>query len=175
MNYYQAKPNKPFHLSVAAIIIDDNNEVLCQHYNQLNSWNNIYWLMHSTVNPYETLEQALSRGLAEENGISAKVITFIGVKDYKSNWFGEINQETEVTKSIAYFIVKYLGEDKSLINIENPGSKSNLEKLSISEAKQKMKSQALKYNNLELDESGMLERAEKYLENYTEESFSELA
>jgi len=156
MNYYQASSTKPFHLSVGAIVLDENGNILCEHYDKLNEWEDIYWLMHSTINPNETLEQALHRGLKEEMGVTGEIISFVGVHNYKSEWFGETSSPVEVTKSIAYFTVRLISADESLKSQDNSAYNSRVVALTKKELIQKMKIQYQKYLIDELDESRVL-------------------
>ena len=79
-NYYDNLHNDlPVHLSVGAVLVNDQGQVCCHHYDRhYDGMENIYILMRETVEPGETLEEAVHRGLREEWGTSATIKNYIG-------------------------------------------------------------------------------------------------
>ena len=105
MNYFQASPEHPYHLSVGAIPLQAKNYVYCLYWKEKHSVKNVYSLMTETVNPNETIETGLRRGLFEEMGISGRIKCFVGSVVAKGEWFGKTDQTFLVEKTTLYFMV----------------------------------------------------------------------
>ena len=62
--------------------------------------------MRETIEPNETIEKTINRGLMEEFGMIGNLIHYIGSIVANDEWFGEIKQPTIVEKTTLYFLVK---------------------------------------------------------------------
>jgi hypothetical protein len=163
-NYFQGNSEHPQHLSVGAVLINDKKEICVHHFNNpellKGYWTDeglvdFYLLMRETVEPNETLEHALARGLMEEFGVTAELKDYIG--SIQSHF---LHKDVEVEKTTLYFlcllktqdISKRTGdiESKTLIEWRVPGFLIP-----------KMKEQTIKYKRTDVDESSILERVGK--------------
>jgi ADP-ribose pyrophosphatase YjhB (NUDIX family) len=78
-NYFRSTKERPFHISVGAVIFNDKGELLCRHFtNYQGRPMDIYILPTETLEQNETLEQALHRGIHEEVGAKADIKGFLG-------------------------------------------------------------------------------------------------
>lgn len=88
-NYFQGNSKHPQHISVGAVVLNDKNEICCHHFDSRinkfigywkdNGLEDFYILMRETIEPNETLEHALHRGLMEEFGVEAELLDYIGL------------------------------------------------------------------------------------------------
>ncbi len=164
-NYFRAAPDKPYHLSIAAVIFDENFEkVLCHHLDKVGHIEDIYVLMRESMEPNENFEDALHLGAREEFGATIEIIDYIGSSVAVDDWFGEINKTTKVEKTTLYFISKLLTqEDSKRVDDGTAESKSTLLWLSPDDLIEKMNNQFQKYNINNINESEMLKRAKEYI------------
>ena len=79
--YYQnsnaPKPNKPNHIGVTAILLNNNNQLLLENRSDSNRWA----LIGGGLKIDETLEQCLKREVYEETGLIITNYTFIDICD----------------------------------------------------------------------------------------------
>jgi len=64
LHYFVGQKKSPFHLSVGAIVMNGKTEIYCHHLLNVRGKMDAYLLMRETVEPNETLENALRRGLS---------------------------------------------------------------------------------------------------------------
>lgn len=104
-NIYRATNSSPRHLSVGAVVFNDRNQVLANHYSKFGHLENIYTLMSQTHTPDTTLEQTLKVGLLKEFNIETDLsnIQYLGSRQYSDKWFEE--SPTVVEKTVLYFRV----------------------------------------------------------------------
>lgn len=158
VNPYQATPKSPYHLSVGAIVYREDGQFLVHHFMKpVRGFTDYYHLMNESVDPKETPEQALHRGLMEEFGIVAKIIAFLGSDQFefdqdKFHWF----------KTTLYFLVKYSGEHSSGRNGPDEESFSNLEWHDGDFLIGRMKEQHTRIR-ADFDQSPAIVRAKRYL------------
>lgn len=113
-NYYGATPDRPYHLSVGAVVLNADNDVICLHYPSIDGIKDIYKLPTGTVHKGETLEDTLHRRCREELGCSVKIITFLGTQITRDVWWGELGTPTPMEKSVMFFLAKAVTEDSKL-------------------------------------------------------------
>lgn len=163
MNYFSATPNKPFHLSVGAVVLTKDNKVLCHYLKKINELSEIYLLMRESIELSETMEETLNRGLMEEFGAKAEIITYIGSIVINEKWFGEIKKEVTVEKTTLYFLVKLISQDNALREKDDRESSSEIVDMDIDKLIEKMKDQIKRYKIPSLDESKILIDTKKYI------------
>ncbi len=153
-NYFRATPNNPFHLSIGAIIFNnDYSKVLCHYIKKIGHVTDIYVLMRESIEPNETFADALFRGAKEEFGAEIEVLDFAGTILSVDKWFGEIDKETEVEKTTLYFVCKLINQDNSKRVDDNTAeSKSKLVWLTPDDLISKQKEQFEKYGVTNIDE-----------------------
>lgn len=163
INYFQARPNKPAHLSIGAVVVNENKEILVHHHVKIAHFEDIYLLMRETVEVGESYEQTINRGLMEEFGATGEIITFLGSRAPEDMWFGEINQPTLVQKTTIYFLVQLKGIDESQRKQDDPESGSKLVWKKPEELATLMQTQGIKYKLNDIDESTIVQKAQNYL------------
>jgi ADP-ribose pyrophosphatase YjhB (NUDIX family) len=162
-NYFQGNSKHPQHISVGVVLINDKNEICCHHFDSQKSdfegyWKdqgleNFYILMRETIEPGETLEKALHRGLMEEFGTEAELVDYIGsIQSYFKS------KGVEIEKTTLYFICKLINQDLGKRSTGDVEFESQIEWQTADFLISKMKEQSLKYGRTDIDESSILER-----------------
>lgn len=150
-NYYDRVDNElPVHLSVGAVLVNDKGQVCCHYFDRF--WDgieDIYLLMRETVEPGETLEQAVHRGLMEEWGVTAEIKNYIG--SIKSD-FPAANGE-RVQKTTLYFLCQLKSQEIEKRQADDFESVSKVEWLDPKILRQSMATQPARYNRTDIDES----------------------
>ena len=118
-NYFGLTLDRPFHLSVGGIALDQTGNVYCLHYPQIDELKDIYVLPNKTLRKEETLEAALRRGMRAEIGCEIEIITFLGTLVTQDSWCGEINQPISMEKSVVFFLAKAVTFDAKIAQAEN--------------------------------------------------------
>ena len=170
-NYFQGNSEHPRHISVGAIVLNDKNEICCHHFDSQKTYFKGYWkdqgledfyiLMRETVEPKETLENNLHRGLLEEFGMEAELIDYIG--SIQSHFK---NNEVEIEKTTLYFLCKLKNQDLNKRSSGDVEFESQIEWQTADFLILKMKEQALKYGRTDIDESKILEKLKISSKNY---------
>ncbi len=99
LHYFIGTKRSPYHFSVGAVVFNSKGEIYCHHFPKDNTHLDFFLLMRETVKPYESLEEALARGLKEEFGVMARVVGYLGsLESSFQNWEG-----VRVQKTTLYF------------------------------------------------------------------------
>jgi len=166
-NYFQGNSKHPQHLSVGAVIVNEKNDVCCHHFlpNTLTGYwadeakkvgaydREFYLLMRETLNPNETIEQALSRGMMEEFGIEGEMIDYIGSIQSHFKHDG-----AEVEKTTVYFLCRMISQDLAKRDVSDIEGTTLVEWHTPEFLIPKMKEQATTFARTDVDESSILER-----------------
>ncbi len=162
-NYFQGNSEHPKHISVGAIVLNDKNEICCHHFDSVKTDFQGYWkeqhledfyiLMRETVEPNETLESALHRGLMEEFGIEAEFVDYVG--SIQSHFQ---SKRVEIEKTTLYFLCKLKSQDLSKRGSGDVEDQSQIEWHTADFLVPKMKKQSQKYGRTDIDESKILEK-----------------
>lgn len=164
-NYYIGDRVYPFHLSVGAVVYDDEKRIAINHFkNVLNSPQSFYLLMRETLCPDESLEQGVARGLKEELGIIGKIEGYLGcIVSSFPNWEGVV-----VEKTTLYFLVKKQFQDPNLRVIKEIsqyfGKEPIADWLPISDLINLSREQGITLSRSDFDESGIITRARAVLD-----------
>jgi len=163
-NYFIGNKTRPFHLSVGAVVLNDNDQLLCYHFVIPKDKKEMYSLMRETVEPTTSLEDNLRKGLMEEFGVQALIIGFLGtIESHFENWEG-----VEVQKTTIYFLCR-LDKSRPLVKPSKPGifegETGHIEWHEIHFLIEKMKNQFDLYQKTDYDESIILENTLHYLNN----------
>ena len=161
MNYFQRSPERPQHISVGAVMRNAEGHVLVHHFPAgaaRGYWagadiTDFYILMRETLEPNETLEGALARGLAEEFNAVASLDSYLG--SIVANW-----EEKGVTyqKTTLYFLCTYQKEAGERRDLSDAEGDSELVWKAAEELIPLMHAQKERFNREDLDESAILER-----------------
>jgi len=90
-NFYQHNKSQPFHISVGAVLFNENYEICTHHFFterlpdnlkfHAGGLNEYYHLVRESLENNETLESAVLRGVHEEFGVVGEVDKYIGAKE----------------------------------------------------------------------------------------------
>jgi ADP-ribose pyrophosphatase YjhB (NUDIX family) len=100
-NYFRSTKERPFHISVGAVVVNDAHKLLCKHFTNFHGRPvNMFLFPTETLEPHESLEQALHRGLKEEVGVTADIRGYIGT----SVGFA-VSGDKVFEKTVLYFLL----------------------------------------------------------------------
>lgn len=161
-NYFQGTIQNPYHISIGAVVRNDRGEICCHYFEHFShagfgAFEHFYLLMRETIEPGETIEDCLSRGLREEFGIQAKLRSYIGsiVSHFP-------REHTEIEKTTLYFLCDLVSFDESQRKADDPEAGSAIVWLPLSALILKMKEQGARIGREDVDESAILERLVGY-------------
>lgn len=156
-NHFKYSKENPTHLSVGAVVINDKNEVLCHYFEETPKWKlkNIYMLMRETIEPDETIESAIHRGLMEEFGVTGEITGYLG--PIISHFYSK-RLDDNIEKTTIYFLVKLIKLDESKRDPNDPEFASQIQWYKPEFLIPKMKEQGKHPGRSDLDESSILER-----------------
>lgn len=160
MNYFRGQESAPYHLSVGAVILDEQNRVACLHFStdDHGTKGEAYLLMRETVEQGETLAEAVRRGIKEEIGVEAEIQDFIGTI---ISHFGF--RTTIVEKTTLYFLCKALFKEAKPEPNNAFEASGILEWRSIDFLIEQGKKQAAHFQRDDIDESTILECVQKLM------------
>jgi ADP-ribose pyrophosphatase YjhB (NUDIX family) len=154
-NYYDNLDNElPVHLSVGAVLVNDKGQVCCHYYDRYyDVLDNVYILMRETVEPGETLEAAVYRGLKEEWGATAVITNYIGSI---VSTFPSYSESKPIQKTTIYFLCHLESqavEDRQPDKFEDSSTIEWLDPKILAAA---MESQAARLKRTDMDESSII-------------------
>lgn len=163
INYFQGNSKHPQHVSVGAVLVNEKGEICCHHFDSSKGKFEGYWeeqglddfyiLMRETIEPGETLEEALERGLLEEFGAEAEIIDYIG--SIQSHFE---SKKVVVEKTTLYFLCNLKSQDLKKRSSGDVEFESQIEWQTADFLIPKMKEQSAKYGRTDIDESSILEK-----------------
>jgi hypothetical protein len=165
VNHFSHSANSPFHLSVGAVLIDESHKVACHFFENIadsktgDIYKDTYILMRETLEPNETLEQAVARGLAEEFGAKGEIMDFIGAQSISFQ-----RENYQFYKTTLYFLVQLTSIDVSKRLSNDPEGGSEIQWQDIDFLIGKMNAQVPPDYREDMNESDVLARAESMLE-----------
>ena len=160
-NIFQASKEFPFHISVGVVLSNPEGLICCHYYKKADlpieseGKSNLYLLMRETLNPNETLESAIARGLSEEFGVIGELKTYLG--SIVSTFPLRISK-IPVQKTTLYFHVEmktFKPEQRDKDEIESKSEIQWLEPLALRDL---FVEQGKKYDRSDLDESSVIQR-----------------
>lgn len=152
---------QPFHLSVGALLFDDDLRICVHHFQTRKlpedkqyhggNLNEFYILMRESVEGEENLFQAVHRGLSEEFGATGTIERFLGTIDCSVTTPRHTFQKTTLYHAVR---LKELGE-RPLYDEE---STSNMEWHAPKDLLPLLEEQARRTDKMELDERVIIQR-----------------
>ena len=151
----------PYHLSVGAVVFNKEGKIGCHHFKEGarsktfgKIKDDIYILMRETMEPNESIEEALQRGLLEEFGAEAELVNYIG------SIVSQFNSERvkNIQKTTIYFLMKLVDIDENKRAFDDDEYESSIEWKDIDFPVNKMKRQRKLLGRSDADESLVLER-----------------
>lgn len=161
LNYFQGSSTQPYHLSVGAVVMNDKEEICCHYFgkkvpgSKYGDCEDFYLLMRETIEPNESIEEALSRGLKEEFGMKAELKKYLGTLE--SYWMS--GEDVKINKTTLYFLCKLESFDLKNRKENDPEIFSIVQWVPLKDLIVKMREQGKRFGEYStLDESKILER-----------------
>jgi hypothetical protein len=99
-SHFQHTPDSPYHLSAGALVYDSHNRVLVHVFT-----GGIYTLIRETIEPNESIEAAIHRGIGEEAGSTAELVRYLGAI---TGTVRNVSSGVEFEKTVLYFAARLL-------------------------------------------------------------------
>lgn len=165
-NYFGATIDRPYHLSVGGVILDENNNVYCLYYPHIDHLNNIYVLPNKTVKPGETLEETLKRGAMSELGCEIEPITFLGTLAVKDVWWAELGTPTAMEKSVLFFLARATHFSQEIIQADSKNLNCEIQIKPFDFLIESMKKLQVKDGMRDFDQLEIVIRARDWVTNH---------
>lgn len=158
--FFQANKTRPYHLSIGAVLFNEEGLIACHHFKEILGHKDIYILMRESMENDETPIMTLHRGLKEEFGATANPIAFLGcLSGYLPN--PHLSFE-KTTLYIACQLINWHPENRAA---EDPEACSELEWIEPHALIALMKEQGIRFQHrVDADESEMIKRALPYIQ-----------
>jgi hypothetical protein len=154
-SFFQASQKQPYHLSIGAVLFDQEGRIACHHFHEIFGHKDIYILMRESMEDEETPLQTLHRGLKEEFGATAVPIAFLGaLSGYLPD--GRLPFD-KTTLYIACELLEWNPEER---DAADPEASSTIEWIEPETLITLMQEQGIRFNHrVDADESEMIMRA----------------
>jgi len=157
--FFQASSTQPYHLSIGAVLFNEEGLIACHHFKEILGHKDIYILMRESMENDETPLMTLHRGLQEEFGATASPIAFLGCL---SGYLPDKHLPFE--KTTLYVVAQVIDWNPENRNADDPEACSMIEWLGADVLIELMKEQGNRfYHRVDADESEMIRRALPYL------------
>jgi hypothetical protein len=158
--FFQASKKQPYHLSVGAVLFDQNGRVACHHFKNFLGYEDVYILMRESMENDESPLMTLHRGLKEEFAAKAKPIAFLG--SLSGYLYNPKLSFDKTTLYIACQLIEWKPEERDLTD---PEGSSTIEWHEPNELIAIMQRQGVHSGRIDADESEMIRRAIPYIAN----------
>ena len=155
-NLFRASKERPFHLSVGAVVMDEAGLILCHYFDELPEFGarDFVILMRETMEMGESVEETLARGLMEEFGATARVEAFLG-----SLTCDRLHGGFEWQKTTLYFLCRLESIDETRRAAEDEERGSVIRRYEAAELVELMRAQGRRIGRGDLDEHEVVQRA----------------
>lgn len=159
-NYFQASPNNPYHISIGAVVRNAEGKICCHYFKHFShpsvgTFDNFYILMRETLEPVETLEQCLVRGLMEEFGVTAKLERCLGSIVSHHTPPGK---DFVIEKTTLYFFCDLISIDEAKRKLGDPEGGSEIKWLDPVDLMDRMKDQYERLKREDANEAVIISR-----------------
>ena len=157
--FFQATHQRPYHLSVGAVLFNNEGRVACHHFKEILGQKDVFILMRESMENNETPLETVNRGLKEEFGATARPVAFLGAL---CGYLPDSRLSFEkTTLYIACQVVKWNPEDR---DPEDGEASSIIEWHEPDELISLMQQQGIRFQHrADADESEMVMRAVTYI------------
>jgi hypothetical protein len=158
--FFQASPQQPYHLSIGAVLFDQNGRIACHHFNEILGHKDIYILMRESMEDNESPLITLHRGLKEEFGATAQPVAFLGSL---SGYLPDPRLPFE--KTTLYIACQFMQWNPENRDLTDPEASSTIEWLEPATLISLMERQGIRFQHrVDADESAMIKRAIPYIQ-----------
>lgn len=157
-NHFQKTKEYPYHISIGVVLMNDKREVCTMYLKEfshpsIKTLTDFHSLMRETLEPNESIEECIHRGLMEEFGATASINCFLGSMVAMTPQDDYIFQKTTL-----YFLCDLIDIDLERRSEEDKKIQSETVWTPLEELIVKMKGQGERLNREDLDEVVILER-----------------
>ena len=157
--FFQANEQQPYHLSIGAVLFNQNGEIACHYFDQVFGHKDIYILMRESMENGETPLMTLQRGLQEEFGATAEPVAFLGSLSGYLPY-----SDFPFNKTTLYIVCRLVNWSPENRDPNDPESNSEIHWLKPEELIEHMKAQGTRFNqSVDADESEVVRRALPYI------------
>ncbi len=158
--FFQASQKKPYHLSIGAVLFDQNGRIACHHFKEIMGHKDVYILMRESMENNETPLMTLHRGLKEEFGAIAQPVAFLGCL---SGYLPDPRLSFE--KTTLYIACRLISWNPENRDKEDPEASSVIEWLEPNTLISLMQQQGIRFQHrVDADESEMIKRSLSYIQ-----------
>lgn len=155
---FGATKEQPYHLSVGAVLFNEEGAIACHHFKEIMGQKDIYILIRESMEDGETILMTLERGLKEEFGASAEPVAFLGALS------GFLKDPVlSFDKTTLYIACRLKEWDPAKRDADDPEGMSLIEWLPPEQLISIMEEQGRRFKRVDADESEMIKRALPYL------------
>jgi len=163
-NLFGATVDRPYHLSVGSIVLNEEGLVYSLHYPRIEHLTDVYIMPNKTVQPNEALEQTNKRGALVALGCEITSAVFLGTLVVQDNWWGQLGTPTDMEKSVIFFLSRAISYKPKLAAEECAKEHCSIELKTFDFLIDSMEKLELKDGMRDFGQAEMLKRARKFSE-----------
>ena len=157
--FFQASKAQPYHLSIGAVLFDEEGRIACHHFKEIFGKEDLYILMRESMEDGEAPLETLHRGLQEEFGAKGEPVAFLGCL---SGYLPDLRIPFD--KTTLYIACKVTHFDPKSRKMNDPEAGSTIEWLEPNALISLMEAQGTRFpGRVDANESEIIRRSLNYL------------